>query len=87
MTDDEPKIIKSPLCRKFTADGVTVAVEIYRLESSEGWSLELVDEDWNSTVWSELFATDQAAWDEFAEGLKQHGLRKLLESDEGPTLH
>lgn len=87
MTDDNPKIIKSPLCRKFTSDGITVSVEIYRIETSEGWSLELVDEGWNSTVWEELFATDRAAWDEFERGVRGIGLARLLEEDhEKPTM-
>jgi hypothetical protein len=87
MTDDDPKIIKSPLCRTFTADGITVSVEIYRLETSDGWSLELVDQDWNSTVWEELFATDQAAWEEFQRGIRELGLARLLEGDKPTTLH
>lgn len=88
MTNPDPKIIKSPLCRKFTSDGITVDVEIYRLENSEGWALELVDSDWNSTTWEDLFPTDQAAWDEFERGVKEIGLLALLEGDEdAPTIH
>ena len=82
MTEGDPKIIKSKLCRNFTADGVTVSVEIYRLENSEVWSLEVVDEDWNSTVWEETFATDK--------GVKEYGLKKLLQTsdpDQAGTIH
>lgn len=82
MTGSDPHIIKSPLCRKFTSDGITVSVEIFRLEKSEGWSLELVDEEWNSTVWDDLFPTDQAALDVFLLGVKEIGLAKLLEPDD-----
>ena len=71
MTEDDPKIIKSRLCKKFTADGITVSVEIYRLETSDVWSLEVVDEDWNSTVWEDTFATDKVAWDVFRFGVKE----------------
>jgi hypothetical protein len=53
--------------------------EIYRLETSEGWSLELVDQEWNSTVWEELFATDQAAWDEFQREVRSHDVPFILE--------
>ena len=89
MTDDDPQIIKSPLCQRFTADGITVSVEIYRLETSEGWSLELVDEDWNSTVWDDTFPTDRAAWDVFQLGVQEYGLEKLLEPEESApgTIH
>lgn len=88
MTEDEPTIIVSPLSGEFTADGITVSVEIYRLETEEGWSLELVDAENNSTVWTDTFPTDKAAWDVFELGVKQHGLAQLLEEDhDEPTVH
>jgi hypothetical protein len=62
MVDDDPEIERSPLSREFSLDGVTVNVEIYRLKGGdEGWSLEVVDHKWASTVWDDLFATDQEA--------------------------
>lgn len=85
MTND-PKIIKSPLSRKFTADGITVDVEIYRAEGSDQWTLELVDDEWTSTVWDDPFPTDQAAWEEFESGVQEIGLAALLEEDQ-PTVH
>lgn len=72
-----------------TADGITVSVEIYRLETSDGWSLELVDKDWNSTVWEDVFPSDKAAWDVFKLGVQEYGLERLLQpGDDGPsTIH
>lgn len=89
MTDDFPDILRSPLCQTVTRDGVTVQVEIYRLADSEGWTLELVDEDGGSTVWEETFATDAAALAEFNEGLEELGLAGLIdpEGDEEATVH
>jgi hypothetical protein len=78
---DAPKIIHSPLSQAFTRDGVTVQVEIYKLDNGEGWWLELVDEEGGSTVWEELFATDAAALAEFTEGVDELGLAKLIEPD------
>jgi hypothetical protein len=88
MADLYPKIIRSPLSRKFESDGITVNVDIYRLEGSGGWTLELVDANWNSVVWDELFATDQAALDEFLAGVQEIGLARLLDpdDDDDPTL-
>jgi hypothetical protein len=85
----EPKIIRSPLSRKYTEGETTVDVDIYRLETSNEWTLELVDKDWTSTVWEEPFPTDQAAWDEFVSEVKEYGLLKLLEVDgeEPSTVH
>jgi hypothetical protein len=56
------------------------------LEGGEGWSLELVDEENNSTAWEELFTTDEAAWREFEAGVKEIGLQRLLEAD-ARTIH
>lgn len=88
MTED-PKIIVSPLSCKFTEDSVTVDVQIYKLEGGERWSLELVDEENNSTVWQDLFPTDEAAWQEFQSGVTDIGLVALLQADEGDgeTIH
>jgi hypothetical protein len=69
------------LSQAFTRDGVTVQVEIYKLDDGEGWWLELVDEEGSSTVWEELFATDAAALAEFTEGVDELGLAKLIEPD------
>jgi hypothetical protein len=88
MSHPDPKIVRSPLSRRFESDGITVNVDIYRLEGSGGWTLELVDANWNSVVWDELFATDQAALEEFLTGVKEIGLARLLDpdDDDDPTL-
>lgn len=82
MSDPDPKIIRSPLSRRFESDGISVNVDIYRLEGSEGWTLELIDENWNSVLWDDLFATDQAALDEFLTGVQEIGLARLLDPDD-----
>ena len=40
-----PDIIRSPLSQTFTHDGVTVRVEIYKIGGTDGWTLELIDEE------------------------------------------
>jgi hypothetical protein len=87
MTD--PKIIVSPFSQPFSEGGITVDVQIYKIEGAEGWMLELVDEKNNSTVWTDPFPSDQAAWDEFVTGVRELGLKALLEADEteGATVH
>ena len=88
MTED-PKIIVSPLSCQFTQNGITIDVQIYKLEDGEGWSLELVDEENNSTVWEDLFPTDEAAWHEFQTGVTAIGIAALLQADDGEaaTVH
>jgi hypothetical protein len=85
--EKDPNVIHSPLSREITQDGITVKVEIYGLDDREGWALELVDQEWNSTVWDETFATDQAAWDYIQAEIERIGLKRILETDEGETLH
>jgi len=48
----------------------------------EGWSLEVVDEENASTVWDELFETDQAALDEFMKEVAEAGLAKVINPDD-----
>jgi hypothetical protein len=79
---DFPDIIRSPLSQTFTHDGVTVQVEIYKLDGSDGWTLELVDEEGGSTVWQDTFATDVDAFAEFTDGVEQLGLEKLIDPDD-----
>jgi hypothetical protein len=89
MSEQDPKLIISPRSCQYTEDGITIDVQIYKLEGGEGWTLELVDEENNSTVWEELFTTDESAWQEFEAGVKEIGLVALLQADEGDeaTVH
>jgi hypothetical protein len=70
---DEDDLIYSPLQRKFSSEGKTVKEQIYRLPDT-GWTLEVVDEFNNSTVWDNEFATDQEALNEFLAEVKEDGI-------------
>ena len=72
MTD--PNIVSSGLSRRVVVDGHTLQVDIYRLETDHSWSLEIVDEDGTSTVWEDLFPSDQAALDEALKAIEKEGL-------------
>lgn len=64
--DDDVEIEVSPLSQKFEENGIEVDVLIYRIAgSSEGWALEVVDEEDASTVWDDLFKSDRDAFDTF----------------------
>jgi RPA family protein len=80
--EDDPQIEASPLCTSVTREGITVRV--YRIaESGEGWSLEVVDPDGGSIVWSDLFATDRDAYAEFTQTLEAEGIRSFAGSPQG----
>ena len=73
MTNDDPKLIDSPKSGRFTRDGVTVEVCIYRLEHSK-WTLEVVDAENTSHVWDDEFETDAAAYSEFIRTVETEGM-------------
>lgn len=80
MSDRDPNIVKSGLSRKVTQNGITVSVEIYRLEHEPGWSLEVVNASGTSTVWDDLFDTDDAADEAFRTTLDEEGMQAFLDS-------
>jgi hypothetical protein len=82
--DNNPEIQYSPLCGDVMRDGLKVNVQIYRLACrADGWSPEVVDHEGTSTVWSELFATEQAAYAEFVNALETEGIRSFSEQAPG----
>jgi hypothetical protein len=70
----DPKLIQSALSRTIRKDGTEVRIDIYRLETTD-WSLEVVDETGTSTVWDDLFPTDQAALDEALKTIREEGIK------------
>jgi hypothetical protein len=76
MTDD-PEIIMSPRNGRFSRDGISVEVYIYRLEDTK-WSLEVVDSGNNSIVWDGEFETDDEAFEEFLRTVEAEGLDGVL---------
>ncbi|SFR37083.1 hypothetical protein SAMN04488070_0152 [Pseudidiomarina maritima] len=76
---DAVEYIQSPLCQDFSAEGLTVSIDIYRTEDSD-WILEIVDADNNSTVWEDHFETDTAALEEALDALKQEGIHAFVGS-------
>lgn len=81
LEDDDVEIEFSPLCGKLKCDGTEIEILIYRTEgSTAGWSLEVVDEEDGSTVWDDLFDTDQAAMDEVMRTIEEEGISVFLRS-------
>jgi uncharacterized protein len=81
----DPQIIDSPLSRVVEEDGVSVEVCIYRLENTE-WSLEIVATNGTSTVWDDLFRSDEAALAEALKAIKEDGIRTFFEGGPNETL-
>jgi hypothetical protein len=77
MMEKEYQLVMSPLCQSVTDEGQTVRFEIYRGPDSD-WTLEAVDSFNNSTVWDDLFATDEAALDEGLRTVREDGIESLI---------
>ena len=88
VDEDDVELEESPLSGEVTRDGITLRVQIYRLRgSTEGWSLEVVDHEWGSTVWQDLFPSDQDAYREFMRTLDAEGPSAFREKLESSRLH
>ena len=72
----DPKIITSPLSGPYSEGGLTVDVQIYRLENST-WTLEVIDGEGTSTVWDDPFDTAEAALAEFRRCIAEEGIISL----------
>lgn len=73
---DDP-LQRSPLERDITRDGVTVRLFIYRGREDAGWILEIEDEQGGSTVWDDLFDSDQAALAEALRTIDEDGIHSF----------
>ncbi|MCL1556380.1 hypothetical protein M3O38_13560 [Xanthomonas nasturtii] len=82
MMEEEYQLVMSPLCQSITEKGQTVRLEIYRGPDSD-WTLEAVDSFNNSTVWDDLFTTDQAALDEGLRTIREDGIASLIGQPSG----
>ncbi len=79
MADREPNIVTSGLSRRENQDGVAVDVRICRLETESMWTLEVVNAAGTSTVWDDLFPTDEAANEEFLRTVADEGMAAFLD--------
>ena len=91
---DDPVVIESKLSRKLEEEGTSVQVSIYRLEDETEWTLEITDEDWNSTVWEDTFPTEEDALAEAIAAIKMEGISAFVgevgeedEQEDRPLVH
>lgn len=79
MVNRDPNIVTSSLSGLVTQDGVTVEVNIIRLEDELGWSLEVVNDRGTSTTWDDQFASDEKAFSEFQRTVAREGIQAFLD--------
>ncbi|MHA6768969.1 hypothetical protein [Sphingobium ummariense] len=80
MSDHDPNLVISGLSGTVTQDGVTVEVNVVRLEDEPDWSLEVVNSSGTSTVWDDQFPTDAAALAAFRQAVAEEGMACFLDS-------
>ena len=74
---DENDLIDSSLNQSYTREGKTVKIEIYRMPGTL-WTLEIVDESGNSTVWDEEFKSDAEALSLALKDLERDGIDEFI---------
>jgi hypothetical protein len=84
LMDQDYQLTISPLCQSITDKGHTVRIDIYRGPDT-AWTLEVVDVSNNSTVWDDLFVTDQAALDEGLRTIREEGIESLIRPSSAGT--
>ncbi len=80
MRERDPNIVNSGRSGQVTKDGVTVEVFIYRLEHEQHWTLEVVNAEGTSTVWDDVYLTDDAAYAQFERTVAEEGMRAFLDT-------
>ena len=78
---DDPKIIQSELTRTIEAEGTSVGVLIYRYEGEADWTLEILDESGNTTIWDDRFATEEDALAEAIAAITMEGIQSFVHED------
>ena len=79
MKQREPNLIRSGLSGTVTKDGVSIEVDIVRLEDEPSWSLEVVNSSGTSIVWDDLFSSDEEALAEFQGTVAEEGIQTFLD--------
>ena len=74
------KIVKYPesdITKEIEKDGFKVTIEVYKGDEG-GWILEIVDEEWNSTVWDDLFPSAKEALDAGIKAIEEEGIQAFI---------
>lgn len=71
--DSDQKFIHSDLETTRTEESYSVQISIYRSEDSD-WFLELVAGDGHSTLWEDVFESDDAAFGEAILAIREEGI-------------
>ena len=83
--NEDPEIEYSKFCQTISSGGKSVSIQIYRIFGTQEWSLEIVDEFNNSTVWDDLFDSDSAAITEAKKAILQETVNAFIGPSNGKS--
>ena len=71
------KYPKSDITEEIEKDGLKVKIEVSKADEG-GWILEIVDEQWNFTVWDDLFQSPKEALDAGIRAIEEEGIVSFI---------
>jgi hypothetical protein len=82
--DTMAKLIKLPgseISKEIERNGLKVKIEVYRGDNDD-WILEIVDEQWNSTIWNEAFSNAEEALKTGISAIEKEGIKAFIGDSE-----
>lgn len=70
----DPNLVTSSYSGIVTDEGITVRLEIYRLEHESDWTLEVINDAGTSIVWDYQFGSADAAHEAFLKVVDEEGM-------------
>jgi len=83
--NEDPEIEYSDHCQEIQSGGNKFSIQIYRIEGTKDWSLEIVDQYGNSSVWEDLFASDSAAITEAKKSILEESSSTFVGPSDGKS--
>ncbi len=71
---------------EITRDDKTVRIDTYP-DGEGGWILEIVDQEWNSTLWDDSFSTAEEAMRVGVEAVEREGIGAFIGPKDKPSVH
>ncbi|MDG1859378.1 MAG: hypothetical protein P8I94_09755 [Emcibacteraceae bacterium] len=78
---NEPNITTSSKTQKILVEDHSISIEIYKLEGTSGWTLEIINDQGTSIVWEDLFGSDEDALTIALETIDEEGLAIFTDND------
>lgn len=78
MDQHLPHSERSELSGRYTDNGITVVVEIFRPSGADDWRMQVTSLEDQLTDWNESFASAHEAWEEFIYVVNTEGIAVFL---------